>query len=204
MERVLSDYQPVLLAVSEDSKKVRSETRSVKATNVISERDFAQLDRLLREKPSASTLALEAHILFSNNKTSKWLTAKSPSERSIFLEEARKNAPKHRQKYREHLEAITHVRNEQQKQRQKEREYLERKAIEIKEKITSEITDYGLWVTSAQVDSALHAMRSETHKRTALKAQLRFRKTVLQQQSMDESVYKFSRNNKYFKKTYSS
>ena len=39
------------------------EIASVPKTNVVSERDFAQLDRLLRQKLNASTLALEAMIL---------------------------------------------------------------------------------------------------------------------------------------------
>jgi len=34
-------------------------------SNTISERDFAKLDRLLREKPDATTLALEGLIMFS-------------------------------------------------------------------------------------------------------------------------------------------
>ena len=45
------------------------ETKSVPKTNVVSERDFAQLDRLLREKPNASTLSLEGMIMLANNKT---------------------------------------------------------------------------------------------------------------------------------------
>ena len=37
-----------------------AETKSVSKTNTISEKDFAQLDRFLREKPNASILSLEA------------------------------------------------------------------------------------------------------------------------------------------------
>ena len=46
-----------------------AETKSFPKTNTISERDFAQLDCFLREKPNASILSLEALILFCNNKT---------------------------------------------------------------------------------------------------------------------------------------
>ena len=45
--------------------QLQNETRSVPKTNTVSERDFAKMDRLLREKPNASTLALEAMVLFS-------------------------------------------------------------------------------------------------------------------------------------------
>ena len=65
------------------------DTVSVPKTNTVSERDFAQLDRLLREKPNASILSLEAMVLFSNNKTARWLNEKSQAERSLLLQKAR-------------------------------------------------------------------------------------------------------------------
>ena len=45
---------------------IAKQTKSVPNTNAISERDFAQLDRLLREKPHSRTVALEGIILFVN------------------------------------------------------------------------------------------------------------------------------------------
>ena len=50
-----------------------AEVASVPTTNVSPERDFAVLDRLLREKPNAHTVALEAIIMFAHNRTAKWL-----------------------------------------------------------------------------------------------------------------------------------
>ena len=57
--------------------------------NTVSERDFAKLDRLLREKPHASTQALKAHILFTNNKTTAWFASKM-QEQKMLMETARK------------------------------------------------------------------------------------------------------------------
>ena len=65
-------------------------------TNTVSERDFAKLDRLLREKPNASTLALEAMVLFSNNKTSKWLQSKTKAEVAELMNKAREVAPEYK------------------------------------------------------------------------------------------------------------
>ena len=53
----------------EVTQERKSETASVQKTNTVSERDFAQLDWLLREKPNCTTMSLEAMIMFSNNKT---------------------------------------------------------------------------------------------------------------------------------------
>ena len=196
LENVLRDYEPALLAAAEHPEKVRSETAVVKTTNTISERDFGQLDRLLREKPNASAIALEAHILFSNNKTSKWIMGKTVEERAVLLEKARKNAPCHRQKYRMQLEKLEKERIKKQEEKERERVVAERRSIEMKEKITSELIDYGLWISAQQVDSALRAMKSETQKRTALKAQIRFRKVLLKQAPTNESTYKFSSKEK--------
>ena len=52
------------------------ETASVPTTNAAPERDFAVLDRLMREKPNASQITLESMILFSNNKSYSWLEHK--------------------------------------------------------------------------------------------------------------------------------
>ena len=49
----------------------------------MSERDFAQLDRLLREKPNASILSLEAIVLFANNKTAKCMVERGISSWTV-------------------------------------------------------------------------------------------------------------------------
>ena len=82
------------------STQLQTETRSVPKTNIVSEREFAQLDRLLYQKPNATTLCLEGMILFANNKTSRWLYSKSPEERHDLLKKARDIAPEFKQLYK--------------------------------------------------------------------------------------------------------
>ena len=65
---------------------------SVLNTNAVSDRDFAQFDRLLREKPTASILARDGMIAFANNKTSDWLQAKRNDERKVIIDSAQKSA----------------------------------------------------------------------------------------------------------------
>ena len=63
-----------------------------------------------------------------------------------------------------------------------------------KEKITSDIVQSGLWISTEEVDQNLEQCSSETQKRETLKAQLRFCKTVLQQSfSNDKDIYNFSK-----------
>ena len=68
------------------SMRFAIETKSTPKANVISERDFAKLDCLLRKKPNATTLSLEGMILFANNQVSQWLDSKSiEPEKLVFL-----------------------------------------------------------------------------------------------------------------------
>ncbi|CAG2192717.1 unnamed protein product [Mytilus edulis] len=60
-------------------------------TSCFAESVFSQLDHLLKSKPNLSTLAAEAYITFSNNKTLNWLLNKPELERNILIEEATKN-----------------------------------------------------------------------------------------------------------------
>lgn len=88
------------------SAKLTSETKSVPKTNVVSERDFGKLDHLLREKPNASTLSLEAMILFSSNKTMKWLDSKSAEEVQHLLQIARQKAPEFKRLFKQRKQDI--------------------------------------------------------------------------------------------------
>ena len=55
------------------SQEVMHETEGVPKENIISERDFAHLDRQLEQKSTASTVALSVIICFINKKTPKYL-----------------------------------------------------------------------------------------------------------------------------------
>ena len=80
--------------------KLITETKSVPTTNVISERDFAKFDRFLRKKPNASTLSLEAMIMFTNNKTASWLNSKTDKDREEIMRQARSITPKFKRLYK--------------------------------------------------------------------------------------------------------
>ena len=97
--------------------------------------------------------------------------------------------------YKLRLSQIEKETIERQNKKIKSKQEAERKLVEVKEKLTTEIINYGLWQSKAQANSYLEGMQSETQKRAAVKAQLRFRKTVLQQEAPD-SLYRFSSKEK--------
>ena len=94
------------------------ETLSVPNTNTISERDFAQLDHLLKEKSNATMLSLEALILFNNNQTSKWLNEKTPSVRAELLATARSCGLEFRKQYQLRKKKMLDERNDMLKAKQ--------------------------------------------------------------------------------------
>ena len=71
---------------SEDLRKVST---SVLKTNAVSERDFGMLDRLIREKPNANQITLEAIIMTQTNKTSALRDSLPEEKRKRMMEWAR-------------------------------------------------------------------------------------------------------------------
>ena len=98
---------------AEPSPQTVKETMSVPATNVRSERDFALLDRLMREKPNASTIAIEAMVLYCNNKTAKWLSQKSEEEKTQLFAACIKLGKQQRKIYQQRRDEIRTFRQEQ-------------------------------------------------------------------------------------------
>ena len=181
IERVVSDYLPGgEWDMAMGDAKIKTKTKSVQKTNTISERDFGKLDRYIREKPNARLLALEAHILFTTNKTAKWLDSKSVDEKEKLFAMAQKASPQHQRAFRERQKAIQEQRQEALRLKQVEMERKQQRALQRKEKCTSELIEYGLWHSIEEVDALLMPM-TRTQRVTALKVQLRFRKSVLQQ-----------------------
>jgi len=163
--------------------------KSVPNSNTISERDFTKLDRLVREKPNATTV-----VLFSNNKTAQWLHEKSPEDRVAIFKRARKIAPEFRDLYKQRRKKLL---KDRAKVLLRDKQLAVQKALEKKirekEKLTEEIMLYGLWQNESQVTSALEKLSSTSEILKALKCQLDFHKKVLEQAGPKE-VFLMSRN----------
>ena len=116
---------------------------AVPTTNTCSERDFAQLDMLMRLKPSASTVSYEAIIMWSNNKTSAWLNSMSSSAKSTVLNEARKNAPEMTLKFRERQRTLYEKKLMILRQKQEKKAQQETKQYTQKVRLTTKIHEVG-------------------------------------------------------------
>jgi len=191
VKRLLVDHLPGGV-LDNPSQQLVTETKSVPNSNTVSERDFAKLDRLLWEKPNATTVALEGLVLFSNNKTAEWLHEISPEDREAIFKRARKIAPEFRDLYKQRRKKLL----EDRAKVLRDKQLAVQKALEKireKEKLTEEIMLYGLWQNESQVTTALEKLGSTSEKLKALKCQLDFRKKVLELAGPKE-VFFMSRN----------
>jgi len=178
------------------SVQLATETKSVPKTNVLSERDFAKLDRLLREKPNATTLCLEGMILFANNKTSAWLDSKTLEEKEDLMMKARSLAPEFKQLYKLRKKQLLEERSKILQAKQLQLEQLQQKKVREKEKLTESILMYGLWQSREQVNEELSKIKTKKEKLKALKAQLDFRKKVLEQTHSEKDLFFITKQSK--------
>ena len=77
-----------------DSDQTQESASNVPRSNVISERDMAILDNLLREKPSLGSTSAETMIMWLNNKPSKWLKSLPEEKQREVLAYAQDHAQK--------------------------------------------------------------------------------------------------------------
>ena len=173
------------------------ETSTVPKTNVISERDFGQLDRLLRSKPNASTLAIEALIMMSNNRPLDWLSFRTQEEQTTILQVARKLVPEHRRLEKARKAAIHAYKLKKIQEQEEASQQREARRIAEVEAITQQLSKLpgGLWLTEQAIIDALAQLPTNKLKIDAIKSQLRFRKRVLCQKA-EKSLFAFSRDGK--------
>ena len=126
------------------------------------ERDFAVLDRYLREKLNAQLIALEVMILFTHNKTSLWMAQLSSCEREELFQAARKLAPAFKEKFKGRREEIEQKRRHEMEKRIEENAHKELKVAQEKEKLTIEIQEYGCMGTRREeVDNGLELCETQ-------------------------------------------
>lgn len=138
--RLLKDHLPGR-KYHDPSAVVQEEGKSVASTNVVSERDFAQLDRFMREEPCARTIALEGIIMFSN-RTAEWLSAKNENDRAALLASARQSAPAVQELYKKRQIEIQE--HQMKVLKEKEEQITKKKARDVqrREGLANEIAKY--------------------------------------------------------------
>lgn len=137
-QRLLVDHLPNGIYYNVTDEELIKETASVPTTNVSPERDFAVLDRYLRNKPNAHLISLEAIILFAHNKTSSWMEKLPHDEREKLYKAARSLAPSFK-KFKARRQEIEARRKEDMEKRIEENARKELSKLKEKESLTKKM-----------------------------------------------------------------
>ena len=170
-------------------------SQSVPKTNRLSEKDFAQLDFHMRDKPNASLVALEGIILFVNNKTGDWLRGKSEKERDSLFEAARKGSATHRALCKQRSAAIVDARAKQLMEKAEKQRKKEAAKLKEKEDLTHSISQQGFWQDLDTARAKLSTALAVKDKVQLIKTHIKSRKIVLGQLHDNKVLFQWSRGN---------
>ncbi|CAG2253618.1 unnamed protein product [Mytilus edulis] len=166
---------------AENFENLKNISRNVSTTKIISERDFAHLDRLTREKPNANTIAVEGMILFTNNKTLQWLYSLNPDKKTEVFKIARGNAPKMIKNYRKQKIVIEENHIKILNKRKEENLRLQQNKMDELNKIRADIEKIGgEWKCQKEIDDNLNNI-AKSKKIEAVKAQIKFQRLILKE-----------------------
>ena len=165
------------------SEEQKSENKTVVKSNVMPERDFGMLDRLIMEKPRSTTLALEEIIMFNKNKTCAWRDKLPQKKRALVMQMARQSKDHQRKVFATRQLAIRQRRNEKMEKQAEEEEKKAQKIRVKKQMQMDEMEKVGLWKTEQQL--------KESEKVRALSL-TQFRKVVLSAFHPEKEVFQRS------------
>ena len=180
LEHLVADHLPGG-RFAEMHQRDKEATASTMKHNKLCEEIFGHLDRLIRLRPNATTLAHEAHIIFGKSKVSQWPDNLSEEDRTNIINQSSTGSRLLRESYKKRRATISEHKKKKLKEKQLKIEAYQQKCFREKERLTNDIRVYGLWQSPSQVDEKLSTFSSTSGKMNALKAQLNFRRTVLGQ-----------------------
>ena len=182
LKRQLADQLPGGIFYK-PSDALMKETKSSTAHNIISERDFAQLDRQITHKPCISTITLSGVVAFSNNRTPDYLEKLPEEERHAIMAKSIKQARINRKITFQRKKEIKQKRFEEMEKKREKREADEKVKEERKIEATNELMRFGgLWCDTDTIELQMKNLKEKDMKK-AVQAQLRYRRLVLDSSS---------------------
>ena len=148
-------------------------------------------NQLLRTRPHISTIAAEASVMFTLNKTAEWLNAQTEEEEKKILKDSRKMVKDTVKAFKDRQMKIKEIKARQLKEKMEKAEAAKKKALEAKIKNANDIIYWGLLQQEDDVSKAMEGLNN-SDKLELLKAQIKFRKNVLDQKPSDPKLYNFS------------
>ena len=173
----------------ENNLNFQMDTASVPITNAQPERDFGMLDNLMRNRPRATTMALEGLVMCATNKVSRWRDGLSKEKKEMMIRCSMKSKKDHRRQYLQRIEKIKEKRAEKLIEGKDLKEKKEIGLRNEKKKLTKELEGAsGLWESVGEMKEKLAEFKSEKEKLSRLKVQIKFREKVIGHQKEHKSL----------------
>ena len=179
--------------------EMEHECKNAPKTNVVPERDFGMLDRLLAQKPNATTLVVEGIVMFTKNDTKGWRDSLTPEKREAVMKMAQVSKASQRQQFIERKAIIRRQREEKLEKGKQEKDRKETKLRMLKQDLVQKVEELGgMWKTNQEIDEKITNISTEKDKKIAIKTQIQFRKIVLGAKHKDKKVFQMSSEGKAF------
>lgn len=151
-------------------------------------RDFAQMDRKVKQKQNISTIAASGTIMFLNNRTLEWPLSKSEEDLSKAITIARKAAPLRIKYYREKKRQILQKRMDSLKKKKVQKEVKEQEKFDERTTLLTELEKYGgIWNSSAKLEKESSKIK-EADMVKAFQLQIKARRVILNQSVPDPKI----------------
>ncbi len=178
LERQAKDHLPDGEYYIPTEKMVKS-MDNITPTNIASERDFAMLDYLAYMKPAATVGHIETIVMWSNNKTSQYLSGLSLEERAKMFSEVSKCGPMIQKKWREKHEELFQKKLERLQKKQEEKEKMDERSETKRWKIMNDVMSMGgLWKKN-EISEKMQECVSDAQKKERIYAQIYFLKDIM-------------------------
>ena len=176
------------------NNEIMEETAGTPKENIISECDFAQLDKLLDKSPTTSTVAASGIVCFINNKVPEYLETLSEEEKHEIIAHTIQEVPERRKEFQRQKKIIHEKKLKQMKEKQEKREKQAATRERRKEEIDFVLGKYGgLWRSEDDLQRNIDALE-ERNKKDAIIAQIKYRKQVLSTKVNDKRLLQLTAN----------
>lgn len=180
----------------EPSPRLAAAFANVPSTNLIGERDFAQLDMLVRQKPAARVSTLETIVMWTNNKTPEWLESLSEEDRAKYMAIARQRSSDVLDRYNKRKKSLMAQKWESLQQSQQKKKDVAEKKMQSSASLVNEVSALGgLWTSVDSINShvsELEKSNGDEYIRRAIHTQLTFLQKVLKCKGPSKAHFQLS------------
>ena len=196
LQRQLEDQLPGGKFYS-PSAEIFAETKTTPKHNIICERDFAHLDRKLKESPQISSVALSGVVCFKTIRH-QFLESLSPEEQHKYIERAISEKKGYIKKYQEMKRKIKERRIQVMEERRQKLAKQSENKEKRKEQLDLRLQEYGgLWITRDDMKTNLDVLTAGK-KKDALITQIKYRKLVLGSRPSEKSLLQLQHGKEKF------